>query len=107
MAYEGKPITFTETHRMVAMVVFNAMTLFVAVLYLGGGFLRATVLAGFALIATSIGFGRRWIFRAGLVAAALAIAVSFGFPAPNEWAGLFNESRSMAAAMMQGPSRSY
>ena len=107
MAYEDEPITFTETHRMAAMVVFNAVTLFVSVLYLGGGFLRAIVLAVFALIATSIGFGRRWIFRAGLVAAALAIVVSFGFPAPAEWAGLFNESRSVVAAMMQGPSRSY
>jgi hypothetical protein len=74
--------------RLVAYL-WNAIVVFVALASLGAGFVKAGVIAAFVLISCMVGIGQRRLLQAGLAVAIVAIAVSLGFPSPNEWVGIF------------------
>src|ERR1700738_2171376 len=74
--------------RLALIQVWNRLVVFVALLYLRGGFFKAALIAGFVLISGLLGFGRRWLHRIGFATAVLALAVVLGFPHPDQWADL-------------------
>jgi hypothetical protein len=74
--------------RLVAYL-WNAIVVFAALASLGAGFVKAGVIATFVLISCMVGIGQRRLLQAGLAVAIIAIAVSLGFPGPNEWADIF------------------
>ena len=78
----------TDDERAEITSVWNGLTVFVAVLYLEGGWAKAALVALFFCISCLLGYGRRWLFRGGLVICLIAVSVALGFPRPAHWADL-------------------
>ena|SRR5882757_7084867 len=79
--------------RLIAYL-WNGVVVFAALVSLGAGFVKAGVIAVFVFVSCLVGIGQRRLLQAGLAIAIVAIAVSLGFPGPEEWAGIF---KSMVA----------
>lgn len=81
--------------RLVAYL-WNAIVVFAALASLGAGFVKAGAIAAFVFISCMVGIGQRRLLQAGLAIAILAIAVSLGFPGPEEWTGIFKSMVGVA-----------
>jgi hypothetical protein len=67
---------------------WSAIVVFAALIFLTGAMFKSLLIALFVLVSTQLGFGRRWLLPASFAAAILAIAVSLGFPHPEQWTDL-------------------
>jgi hypothetical protein len=77
------------------MCVWNGLLVFISVLFLIGGIVKAALIAIFVLVSCLLGFGQRWLLRGGFVVAVLAIAVWIGaIPHPDQWKDLFRDVRA-------------
>jgi hypothetical protein len=85
--------------RLVAYL-WNAIVAFAALASLGAGFVKAGVIAVFVFVSCIVGIGSRRLLQAGLAVAIVAIAVSLGFPGPQEWAGIFKSFVATAKASL-------
>lgn len=74
-----------QDFRWIAMVVWNATVIFVALYYLGLGVIKPMIVALFVLISSALGYGARWLHKMGFAVAILAIFVASGFPHPSTW----------------------
>jgi hypothetical protein len=85
----------TQQDRLAMMCAWNGVVVFVSVLFLTGAFFKSALIAIFVLVSCLLGFGQRWLFRAGFVAAVLAIAVLLGaIPHPDQWRDLLRDVRA-------------
>ena len=82
-----------------ARSVLNAwasVVVFAALWYLGAGWFKSGLVAGFIYISCSIGFGRRWLIPAGFALSMVGIAVALGLPHPAQW---FDLARTVHVAL--------
>jgi hypothetical protein len=71
--------------RAVLMNSWNAVCVLIAIWYLSGNFLTASICFGFSLISGMLGYGVRWLSRIGFVVCLVALAVALGLPQPDRW----------------------
>jgi hypothetical protein len=82
---EEAAAAMTEEERLSLMSTWNAISVFISLWYLTGAFVKSAVIAFFVLGSCLLGFGRRWLLRAGFLVAILAVAVLLGVPHPTQW----------------------
>jgi uncharacterized membrane protein len=72
--------------RVLFLCLWNAAVVFVTMFYFTGAIVKSAVLTVVILISSLLGYGQRWLLRAGFAAMALTIAVSLGaVPPPDQW----------------------
>jgi hypothetical protein len=84
----------TPDERHVAFNFWAGLVAFGAVLYLTGGFWKATVIGAFVLTSCALGFGRRWLLPGTLVLAVAASLIAIGAPSPDQWLELIKQAHS-------------
>ena len=85
----------TQEDRLTMMCAWNGVIVFFSVLFLTGAFFKSALIAIFVLVSCLLGFGQRWLFRAGFAASILAIAVLLGLiPHPDQWRDLLRDVRA-------------
>lgn len=80
--------------RAVLMNSWNAICVLIAIWFLSGSFLTASICFAFCLISGMVGYGRRWLSRIGFVICLVALASLLGLPPPDQW-------RELAAGLPQ------
>jgi len=92
----------TAEERSVVMCVWNAIIVFISMLYLVGGVLKSAIVAGIILISSLIGYGRRWLLPLGFAGMYLAGTVAIGvLPPPEQWLPLLNDTRAFVMTLVR------
>jgi hypothetical protein len=80
------------------MSMWNALVIFVALSYLLGGLLKPAMVATFALVSGSIGYGQRRLTQGGFGLAVVVLSIWIGaLPPPSEWAANFEYAQQAIA----------
>jgi hypothetical protein len=75
--------------RDTAVKWFNAIVIWTCLMFLGIGAFKAGVVAMIALISHYLGYGSRWLLRAGFGLLIVSLLVFIGVvPEPQEWRAL-------------------
>ena len=67
------------------LYAWSSAAIFGALLYLTGSTFKSLLIAIFVFFSCIVGFGRRRLIQASFAIVVLAILVSYGFPAPDQW----------------------
>jgi hypothetical protein len=74
------------------LLVWNALVYFVSMSILGAALWKAGVLALLVTVSAIVGYGKRWIYRIGLVLMFLAVFVAFAIlPAADQWGAVLSK----------------
>ncbi len=92
----------TAEERLVVMCVWNAIIVFISMLYLSGGVFKSAVIAVIVLISCLIGYGRRWLLPLSFAGMVLAGAVAIGLlPSPDQWLPLLKDARNFMITLVR------
>lgn len=83
--------------RFAVVCGWNAVCVFGALYYLTGSIIKAGIIAVFVYFSCLLNYGLRWILPGGFAVTILAIAVALGFPAPEQWPGLFHSASELVS----------
>lgn len=81
-----------EAEQRAILYAWTSIVTFCALLYLGAGLTRSTLVTLFMITSYWVGFGPRRLTQIGFGLSVLAILVSFGFPSPETWPGLIKSA---------------
>jgi hypothetical protein len=88
--------------RLVLMICWNVLCVLAAIWFLSGSFFKASVVAGFVFVSCVLGYGTKWLVRAGFVICLVALAVFLGAPPVERWPGLVSKLPQAVASMARG-----
>lgn len=74
--------------RLAVIILWTGIVLFSALMFLGAGLLKTSLIVAFVVLSCAIGFGRRRLFQVSLAVSLVAIAVLLGFPHPRDWSSV-------------------
>jgi hypothetical protein len=87
-----------ESERQLFMWLWNTAAVFLSLLYFGGGLFRIIIITAVIAISTALGYGKRWLYRAGFVLMLAGIVDCSGFLPPiQQWPNLMRDAVSSMA----------
>jgi hypothetical protein len=86
--------------RLVLMNCWNVLCIFVAISFLTGSLLKASVVAVFVFVSVALGYGAKWLTRGGFVTCIVALAVFLGAPPVERWLDLAEGLPQMARVVL-------
>jgi hypothetical protein len=89
----------TAEERGTLLPIWNALVVFASLIYFSGTIVRPALVAAVVLISSALGYGSRWLYRAGFVLMAFTIAnVSGLLPPIEQWPNLMENAQAYIVA---------